>query len=69
MEVCTVHLKQAPLMFSVELGEKIFIEVPHTIGEWQKTKPIEVALSGGQATRSQREIPCFGLAIKKIILS
>jgi hypothetical protein len=56
-------------MFSVELGEKILNEVPYTIGEWQKTKPIEVALSGGQAIRLQREKPCFGLAIQKIILS
>jgi hypothetical protein len=69
LEVCTVHLKQAPLMFSVDLGEKISIEVPYTVGEWQKTKPIKVELSGGQAIRFQREGPCFGIAIKKIILS
>jgi hypothetical protein len=69
LEVCTVHLNQAPLMFSVDLGEKISIEVPYTIGEWQKTEPIKVELSGGQSIRLQRERPCFGLAIKKIILS
>jgi hypothetical protein len=62
-------LKQSILKVSVDGGENLEIVVPYTLGEWQLTEPIQLQLAGGQTLRFLRERPCFGLAIKKIILS
>jgi hypothetical protein len=69
LDVCTVHLKQAPLNLSIDGGDVIPIEIPYTVGEWQTTKGVELQLSGGETLRFARQRPCFGMAIKKIILS
>lgn len=69
VEVCTVHLKQPPLLVSIDDGEKKPIEVPYTEGEWKKTKGIEIELSGGETLSFSRVKPCLGLAIKKFMLT
>lgn len=69
LEVCTVHLKQNPLYLSIDEGEKIPIEIPYTVGEWQKTKGIQVDLSGGEILRFSREKTSYGMAIKNLIFS
>lgn len=69
LDVCTVHLKQSPLLVSVDGGEAIPMEVPYTIGEWQETKGIQIELSGGENIRFTRPKPSFGMTIKQIMLS
>ena len=69
LEVCTVHLKQNPLYLSIDEGENIPIEIPYTVGEWQKTKGIQVDLSGGEILRFSREKTSYGMAIKNLIFS
>jgi hypothetical protein len=66
--VCTAHLKQSPLLLSVDGGEKIEIEIPYTIGKWEKTEGVEIDLREGSTLMFTRERPSFGLAIKKFVL-
>ena len=68
LDVCTVHLKQAPLLLQVDEGEPITIKVPYTVGEWITTHACRVNVSEGSILRFSRERPCFGLAIKNISL-
>jgi hypothetical protein len=42
VEVCSVHLKQTPLLLSITDGEPFPIEVPYTLGEWGETKGVQV---------------------------
>jgi hypothetical protein len=68
LEVCTVHLKQTPLKVTVNDGEEIELEIPYTIGEWQKTKGVEVKLQGGgDVVRISRARPAFGMAIRRLV--
>ena len=68
IDVCTVHLKQTPLKLVVNDGEPIDIQVPYTVGEWGKTKPVNVNLNGsGDIIRISRERPCFGIAIRRLV--
>jgi hypothetical protein len=69
-KVCNVHLQQQPLKVEVN-GEKVGeSEVPYTIGEWGMTKAIKVKLGAGSVLKLSREgNPCFGLAMKKILLT
>lgn len=69
LDVNTVHLKQGVTNALVDEGEPIPIKIPYTQGEWQKTKPVEVTLSGGETLTIRREKGNLGLAIKKIYLS
>eukprot|EP00980_Cylindrotheca_fusiformis_P007218 scaffold1525_cov142-Cylindrotheca_fusiformis.AAC.18 len=68
LKVCTVHAKQTPLLLTIDDGEPIPIEVPYTVGEWGKTKPIKVDLSGDETIRFSREKGSMGLVIKDIRL-
>lgn len=69
LDVCNVHLKQAPLKLVVNDGEEIEIDMPYTIGEWQKTKEVDVKLTGGgDVLRLSRGRPAFGLAVRRIVL-
>jgi hypothetical protein len=68
-EVCTVHLKQAPLVFTINDGEEQYLmDIPYTMGEWETTAAIELQLSCGDFLKLKRYKPSFGLAVKKIIL-
>ena len=69
LEVNTVHAKQVPLVLTIDGGDPIDIEIPYTIGEWGKTTPVRVGVQGDSVLRFTHKKPCFGLAIKKIILS
>jgi hypothetical protein len=69
LEVCTVHLKQTPLKVTVNDTEELDIEIPYTVGEWQKTKGVEVTLNGdGDIIRIARARPAFGMAIRRLVL-
>ncbi|KAG7352881.1 hypothetical protein IV203_008929 [Nitzschia inconspicua] len=69
LEVCTVHLKQTPLKVTVNDLEEVDLEIPYTVGEWQKTKGLDVTLSGdGDTIRIARARPAFGMAIRRLVL-
>lgn len=69
LEVCTVHLKQTPLILTANDGEEIQVEIPYTVGEWQKTKGVDVKLDGGgDIIRISRARPAFGMAIRRLVL-
>ena len=68
LHVCTAHLKQSPLLLSVDGGENIPIEIPYTIGKWKKTEGVEIDVHEGSTLMFTRERPSFGLAIKKFVL-
>lgn len=69
LEVCTVHLKQSPLKVTVNDTEEVDIEIPYTVGEWEKTKGVEVKLDGsGDILRIARARPAFGMAIRRLVL-
>lgn len=67
-EVNTVHLKQGPTFFVAEDGEPVPVQVPYTMGTWQKTTPVEVALEPGQTLTFRREKGNLGLALRRIYL-
>ena len=69
LEVCTVHLKQAPIKVLVDDVEVGVIKPPYTIGEWDTTPPFELNLSGGEVLKLSRARPAFGLALRKLIFS
>lgn len=68
IEVCTAHLKQSPLLLSIDGGDPISIEIPYTIGKWETTKGVEVEVFEGSTLMFTRQKPSFGLAIKKFVL-
>ncbi|KAL3925142.1 MAG: hypothetical protein SGILL_000600 [Bacillariaceae sp.] len=70
LEVCTVHLKQTPLIVTVNDGEEIPVQIPYTEGEWQMTKGVDVNVNGGggDIIRISRARPAFGMAIKRLVL-
>jgi len=67
-EVNTVHRKQGMTTIAVSGGTSVAIPIPYTVGEWQKTSPIEIELSGGDVLTFNREKGNLGLAIRKIYL-
>jgi hypothetical protein len=67
IDVCTVHLKQAPITLTLSDGEEIMIKVPYTVGKWQSTEAVEVKISGGAILKIARARPCFGIAIRRIV--
>jgi len=73
LRVCTVHLKQVPLLLTIASSttnkkDSITIVVPYTVGEWQYTDPVDIQLSlGTNILRFSRETPNFGLSIKDIV--
>jgi len=75
LRVCTVHLKQQPLLLTVSGDGDAAVNVativiPYTIGEWEYTNPVQVELSEGvNVLTLARETPNFGLTIKEIILT
>jgi hypothetical protein len=75
LRICTVHLKQQPLLLTVNNNADdgvclANIVVPYTVGEWQYTDQVEVDLAQGDNTLCfQRETPNFGLTIKDITLT
>lgn len=68
IDVCTVHLKQAPVVLTVNDGEEFLIKIPYTMGEWKTTEGVQVELSGGDILRIARSRPCLGIAIRRIVL-
>lgn len=69
MDVATVHLKQGETIACVDEGEPIPITIPYTQGKWERTKPVDIVLAGGETLTIRREKGNLGLAIKKIYLS
>lgn len=69
LEVCTVHFRQTPLVITIDDGEPISVEVPYTVGEWGKTKAVDLDLSGGEYLYFSRDKTSYGLAIKNLVIS
>ena len=75
MRVCTVHLKQDPLIFSINNDSDSVgianINIPYTTGTWEYTNPVVVELAEGtnilSFTRQNKEFG--GLTIKDITLT
>jgi hypothetical protein len=68
IDVCTVHLVQAPLRLTVNDSEEIVIKTPYTVGEWKATEGVQVEVSGGDILKIARSRPCLGIAIRRIVL-
>jgi hypothetical protein len=75
VKVCNVHLVQRRLRVKINDDDKEYeIDVPYTIGEWKTTAPVKIALgaNGNKFTLKRKQGgdgPCFGLAIKEIVLT
>ena len=70
VRVATVSPDQRLLVFANEAKEPIDIAAPYTIGKWDKTPPVEVALvKGKNVLRFTRNEPVKGLAIKDFTLT
>jgi hypothetical protein len=68
IDVCTVHLKQTPIILTINDGKEFTIKIPYTVGEWKTTDAVQVELSGGDILKISRSRPCFGIAIRRIVL-
>ena len=68
--VATVSPDQHLLVSANEAKEPIDIAAPYTIGKWDKTPPVEVALvKGKNVLRFTRNEPVKGMAIKEFTLT
>lgn len=75
-KIVNVHRVQVPLFLTIEsdgnssaLVDVQKIDIPYTVGTWEKTDPIEVVLSSpGSTFKFSRPSPCHGLTIKEFIL-
>ena len=69
--VVTVHLKQPPLLLTPnDAKTPTDIAMPYTIGMWEETKPVEIALvKGKNILRFTRNNPNYGLTIKHFTLT
>lgn len=68
--VATVSPDQRLLVSANEAKEPIDIAAPYTIGKWDKTPPVEVALvKGKNVLRFTRNEPVKGMAIKEFTLT
>jgi hypothetical protein len=68
--VATVSPDQRLLVSANEAKEPIDIAAPYTIGKWDKTPPVEVALvKGKNVLRFTRNEPVKGMAIKDFTLT
>jgi hypothetical protein len=51
-------------------GDAKEIPLPYTIGKWENTKPVEVALAAGKnVLRFTRDEPARGISIKEVVLA
>ena len=66
VEVSTVHKKQMTTAVTVDGGTPVPITIPYTLGVWQKTKPVDIEIAGGQTLTFIREKGNLGLAVRKI---
>jgi hypothetical protein len=70
VRVATVSPDQRLLVSANEAKEPIDIAAPYTIGKWDKTPPVEVALvKGKNVLRFTRNEPVKGMAIKEFTLT
>ena len=70
VRVATVSPDQHLLVSANEAKEPIDIAAPYTIGKWDKTPPVEVALvKGKNVLRFTRNEPVKGMAIKEFTLT
>jgi hypothetical protein len=67
--VVTVHMNQHLLLTPNDAKTPIDIAVPYTIGMWEETKPVEIALvKGKNMLHFTRNSPNYGLTIKHFTL-
>jgi hypothetical protein len=67
--VVTVHKDQHLLLAPNDAKTPIDIAMPYTIGMWEETKPVEIALvKGKNRLHFTRNIPNYGLTIKHFTL-
>jgi hypothetical protein len=68
--VVTVQSDQQLLLTPNDAKEPVTIAVPYTIGRWEQTKPVEVALVNGRyVLRFTHPAPSRGLSIKEFTLT
>ena len=68
--VVTVSPDQHLLVAANDANEPVDIAVPYTVGKWEQTSPVEVALVKGQnVLRFTRNEPIKGVTIKEFILT
>ena len=68
--VVTVQSDQKLLLKPNDAKEPVEIAVPYTIGRWEQTPPVEIALAKGQnVLRFTRPAPSRGLTIKDFTLT
>jgi len=68
--VVTVHMNQHLLLTPNDARTPIDIAVPYTIGMWEETKPVEIALvKGKNMLHFTRSVPNYGLTIKHFTLT
>jgi len=68
--VVTVHKDQHLLITPNDAQTAIDIAVPYTIGLWEETKPVEIALvKGRNVLHFTRNVPNYGLTIKQFTLT
>lgn len=73
--VVNINQKQMPLQLTIENFDDDIsfvdlqsIDVPYTVGKWQRTKDIRVQVQPGSIWKFSRERPCHGLSIKSFML-
>jgi len=68
--VVTVHKDQHLMLTPNDAQTPVDIAVPYTIGLWEETRPVEIALVKGRNTlRFARQVPNYGVTIKKFTLT
>jgi len=68
--VVTVQSDQKLMLAANDAKEPVEIAVPYTLGRWEHTKPVEIALVKGQnVLRFTRPAPSRGLTIKDFTLT
>ena len=68
-QVVTVQSDQKLMLAANDAKEPVEIAVPYTIGKWEQTQPVEIALvKGRNVLRFTRPAPSRGLTIKQFTL-
>jgi len=69
-QVVTVHKDQHLLLTPNGAKTPLDIAVPYTIGRWEETKPVEIALvKGKNVLHFTRNVPNYGVTIKQFTLT
>jgi hypothetical protein len=68
--VVTVQSDQKLLLKANDAKEPVEIAVPYTVGRWEQTQPVEIALVKGQnVLRFTRPAPSRGVTFKEFTLT